>query len=667
MVETLITSSIIIGILCILRPLLKNRVSASVRYSLWGIVAARLIYPAFFLFPGIKQAGSRFSVMNLVDRLFQKGGKYAALTANGLFAAPYQGAGTGGAAGLAAGKITEIQAAQTIQAVQTAQPGAGLTRALAVVDWKIVLTVIWVAGSVGLLIWFAAVNLHFVKKIKKNRKVWTGVLPVETAVPVYRVSGIFSPCYVTVSGSRGIYLPEDISDHGEILRHILAHETGHLRHHDEWWGILRCLLLCCYWINPLVWLAAGLAKRDCELACDEAAVHILGETERFTYGKTLIALSERREEKGGFLCAASDIGGGKRMMKERVKALARRPKMTASVLAVTLAVAAALIICTFTGKAGTPEKTDDPGGKIPVPSGRVTMEDVIKMAALPKDGNPDAYDTLPEPDKVSGADEDDSLTYIKCYNIPWYGEEYELQISIFKEENRLDYVSLMRSDTGEILYLYSTPEEVKRYGLHLAEGDEVREFTETHGSMGDYLTYQLPEGLFDGDFLKSLGNGGGNLFLTDDKMSQNYLQELSELIDKEAIPPEWYSAGGTVRWVGGFPARQFESGNLIRVSPPWNHSDFTAEPLSVAGCEAPALLIPVSHDLYTPASLEETEKLHGPIPEKKRTSRMWYVFFSKPDCDEVYTVYLNADLYSQEDAIRLARSVHFKEGAFTAP
>ncbi|MBS6009934.1 MAG: hypothetical protein KH943_09415, partial [Haemophilus parahaemolyticus] len=40
----------------------------------------------------------------------------------------------------------------------------------------------------------------------------------------------------------------------------------HARRRDHIWGGLRCILLCYYWINPLVWAAAFLSKRDCELS-----------------------------------------------------------------------------------------------------------------------------------------------------------------------------------------------------------------------------------------------------------------------------------------------------------------------------------------------------------------------------------------------------------------
>ena len=98
---------------------------------------------------------------------------------------------------------------------------------------------------------------------------------------------------------------------------------------------------------------------------------------------------------------------------------------------------------------------------------------------------------------------------------------------------------------------------------------------------------------------------------------------------------------------------------------PWNHTSYWGELVSVEDCEVPALLEPLCHDLYTPSSLEEAEKRYGPIPEENQTSRMWYVFFARPDSDVMYAIYLNGDLYKKEDALKLARSVHFKEEAFT--
>lgn len=102
----------------------------------------------------------------------------------------------------------------------------------------------------------------------------------------------------------------------------------------------------------------------------------------------------------------------------------------------------------------------------------------------------------------------------------------------------------------------------------------------------------------------------------------------------------------------------------MNVGLPWNHSLFVSDPVSIADCEAPALIILAEHDLYTPAALDDAEKEYGRIADENRTSRMWYVFFAHENSDVVYSISLNADLYEREDVLRVARSVHFKDHAW---
>ena len=151
-------------------------------------------------------------------------------------------------------------------------------------------------------------------------------------------------------GEQSIYLPEDLEAEPEQIEHILIHETCHARHLDPVWGALRCMLVCAYWINPLVFLAAYLSKRDCELACDEAAVKRLGEGSRFDYGRTLIALTAGKRAFSDLFCISADFVFGRKTMKERITLLAARPRTTALTAALVLAVSAALIACTYTGR-----------------------------------------------------------------------------------------------------------------------------------------------------------------------------------------------------------------------------------------------------------------------------------------------------------------------------
>ena len=164
----------------------------------------------------------------------------------------------------------------------------------------------------------------------------------------------------------------------------------------------------------------------------------------------------------------------------------------------------------------------------------------------------------------------------------------------------------------------------------LAGGEETKEFFETHASMNDYVTYRLPEGLTDSGYRADMGDGGGgSLFLTEDEDQKARLEELGRYVDRDSVPGEWLAAGGIIRWNAGNLYKQFENGSLMETAIPWNHTSYRGDVISVEDCEVPALLAPLSHDLYTPSSLDDAEKLYGPIPEENQTSRMWYVFFAR--------------------------------------
>ena len=647
MAETLITSSVIILMLCAIRILFKGRIRPTVQYGLWGIAAARLALPCFY--PVIRWFGSLqspWSIMNaaapLADRLAVRA--HAVTVPSG--AVP---ANPGQLGAVHAG--LENAAANPGTSLISGAEQAGLS------GWIVLFLGIWIAGSILLFLWLSVVHIHMGKRLMKQRTPYEGPVPAWSAVPVYWTGDIPTPCYFVYFGKKGIYLPERLQNDPEAARHVVVHEACHAGHRDHIWGWLRCVLLCCYWINPFVWLAGYLSKRDCELSCDEAAVRRLGEAERFAYGRTLIAMAAGRRTPWNFLSTASDIGNGKKSMKERIWTLAHHPK-TGPVTALVIAAAAiVLIVCTFTGKMRN--------GADSVPG----MAEIVALSELPKDQNlleaiRKWWPEIPSEDKENETEAE--LNYVNQYPFSYRGETYRLLVSVLKEDGSLDYASVIREPTGEWLNIYQTPEAVEHYGMILAGGEETKEFFETHASMADYVTYRLPEGLTDSGYRADLGDGGGgSLFLTEDEDQKARLEELGRYVDRDSVPDAWLAAGGIIRWNADYLNRRFDTGSLMETAIPWNHTSYWGELVSVEDCEVPALLEPLCHDLYTPSSLEEAEKRYGPIPEENQTSRMWYVFFARPDSDVMYAIYLNGDLYKKEDALKLARSVHFKEEAFT--
>ncbi len=84
----------------------------------------------------------------------------------------------------------------------------------------------------------------------------------EIASPL--VCGLFAP---------KIYLPTRMDfSNTELLRHILCHETMHIRRKDNWIKAVVLVTLCLHWFNPLVWIMSKYLASDLELACDEAVL-----------------------------------------------------------------------------------------------------------------------------------------------------------------------------------------------------------------------------------------------------------------------------------------------------------------------------------------------------------------------------------------------------------
>lgn len=111
------------------------------------------------------------------------------------------------------------------------------------------------------------------------------------------VVGIFRPL---------ILLPAslDFREAG-LVRHILTHESMHIRRGDNLVKLVMMAALCLHWYNPLVWLMARELCRDMESACDEAALALLGQEESAPYAQSLLSMAVPGLSGGLFASAFS--------------------------------------------------------------------------------------------------------------------------------------------------------------------------------------------------------------------------------------------------------------------------------------------------------------------------------------------------------------------------
>lgn len=422
MAEIIVSTTVLILIVLILRRVTMGRISMGMRYALWLLVAVRLLMPVSF-------GNSPVSVLNLVrtDILFENvtvnraGGHTGANPGEDADAKKRYHAADNGAAGTgmmnfgitadaegtgktnfgnrtdaevtgnmnfvelpdtagtykgnnlvktAASEIGEVDsglmadadgvaAGKTDAAVDDTAGNTGNMPADGIVTGYVFL-IIWIAGMVITGGYMLIGQVRLVGHLRRIRKavsldllpdVWASRLE-KHRMQVYTVAGLPSPCMA----GRSIYILPELLEDKEQLAHVLAHEYAHGVQKDTLWAFLRSVLCAVYWFYPFAWVTAYEAKQDSELAADERAIGLLGEPERYAYGRTLLAFlggGHRGSSCTGMVLTMD--GSGKRI-KERVFMITGKKKKSSIAAGVVVLIMLLACGCSFTG--AEKEETD---------------------------------------------------------------------------------------------------------------------------------------------------------------------------------------------------------------------------------------------------------------------------------------------------------------------
>ncbi|WP_419015825.1 M56 family metallopeptidase [Dysosmobacter sp.] len=338
MKEILLTSSVLILALLLLRLLFRKTISRQVQYALWGLVALRLLVPVSL--PAIEH-----NVLTAAEPVT------ARITAPALYVTPYRETIVSAPPGVfqtpAPYQSFRVDTA-TEDSTVTFTDGKNVTHSIeykSQIPLTPVLKAVWHAGMYVMAAWFLLANLRFMLRLRRSRRPY----PVENCpYPVYLTAELPSPCLFGLF-HPAVYLTPAAVESPETLRHVLIHETTHARHLDPLWSLLRCVCLAVYWFDPLVWIAAIVSRRDCELACDEGALRQLGESERIPYGQTLLRLIPVAGRPESPMLSATTMTAGKRELKDRVTRIAENRRTVGVALLAVVAAAALVCALTFTG------------------------------------------------------------------------------------------------------------------------------------------------------------------------------------------------------------------------------------------------------------------------------------------------------------------------------
>ncbi len=247
-----------------------------------------------------------------------------------------------------------------------------------------------------------------------------------------------------------------------------------------------------------------------------------------------------------------------------------------------------------------------------------------------------------------------SLTWAYFCEMSYKEKQYRMQVSYWKPETAADYgkaanglddiyLCELASDDGLMLY--------RANNGYCAEKADIMEFLERRYDIGEYLTLELPEKITLGDY---------RVYYNDIFSGCLMYGDYPETVYGEWCPEAWYALGGIgIVETQYHPILEFENGRLSQVEWLMNHSEIEREGEIIEGCDMQAMLCEASFDVFTIPEWEEYKEKYPDTSEELMWSKYWYVFFGEPDSEMIYTVYLNQEYFTKEDAIALARTVLF--------
>lgn len=379
MSENIITSSLLIGMLIVMRRLCRNRISRRLQYALWLLAAVRLLMPVTLF-------ENPFNIMNRMYPAAQRIAEWAAdseaFSKAALFLSskeqilhkntedskqevlPIQE--TTGTDQTEEQPFTQhiqensspessspdLKASVTLteSCPLPGKPGTISERESAgSFSLEHLLRIIWYTGMTAMAVWTVTISLLYRLRLSRKRK----YLGREGLIRIYVSENAGTPCLTGILYPV-IYLTPGCVRTQKHLEYAIAHELTHYRHGDHIWTFVRSLCLITYWFHPLVWIGVRLAARDCELACDEGVLRLLGENRAQEYGCTLIEMAASFRRPWMFSCETS-MASGKRELKERIAHIAAEKKHTGLLTASTVMLCCAMsALCTFGKAAAAP-------------------------------------------------------------------------------------------------------------------------------------------------------------------------------------------------------------------------------------------------------------------------------------------------------------------------
>ena len=245
---TLFATSVLIGLVLLVREPVRRRFGSRVAYGLWLIPAARLLMP---------------TMTETVERTVPAGGPVLPLV--------------------------QPSVGEPMLLSNVAAPAPTLIEQLG--GWPTVLLTLWLGVAIGIFL------SRFTAFLRDRRAI------LARGTEIGRIGGVRLVQSAEVSSpvafgilDRVIAVPADFDrlyDERE-RRFALDHELAHHRSGDLVANVFAFVLLCLQWFNPLAWVAHAAFRFDQEAACDARVLDKAKADDRAGYGRAIAKAASGR-------------------------------------------------------------------------------------------------------------------------------------------------------------------------------------------------------------------------------------------------------------------------------------------------------------------------------------------------------------------------------------
>lgn len=313
--------SVVILITILARFLLRKR-SKNFIMILWAVVALRLVVPF-----GIESNFSIFNYLPVPAQTVSVAEQVSEAVLPDNYVVPE--------ATFNAAEIVDMEIKEGEVSVAPSNNG---TAARSLPDIKIIIAVIWLAGTAGVISYCSIRYIGLKKKLKTAKRIDKNI---------YESDKIKSP-FVFGFVVPKMYLPDSL-DEAE-REYVLIHERTHIKHGDWIKKYLGIAVLSVHWFNPLVWLAFALFEQDIEMSCDETTISALDAGMRKAYAISLVSYAKISSNKNYLVTPLgfSKNAFGKAEVTNRVMNIVNFRKGTkVTTVAITAAILVLAAVCGF--------------------------------------------------------------------------------------------------------------------------------------------------------------------------------------------------------------------------------------------------------------------------------------------------------------------------------